>query len=339
MEIQMKGQEKAARQASLWIESFLCKAGRSPVRPALLHGPAGCGKSHLVTLMGAIVERAGIDVIALPSATEIFRTISSAEEVLLPILERDKPALIVLDEAQAMAGGSGLSGAVCKGFRSALYPWGDREPQFGNLPFGRLTEININWSNLGLLLATNQPDRLEDSASLKQGQFPFRRRLSGIQLSEYGPAIIGEVIGDFLGARGLRAADCSRAMLARFHRGTLEAVDAVTRSFVSLFPGTSTLSKDKVIAAAKLTDWFPRGINRNEAKLLNLLSVGQARKETIPGRMGIEPGSLKIALGYLEGQSLDGKPAPFVRVTGTMVSITTDGHKYLDAVKRDGFTF
>lgn len=337
MEIKMKGQEKAASQARLWAETALARIGKQPIRPALIHGPAGCGKSHLISLLCREMTQEGIEIVRLPSATECFRTIADFEGNFKVVLERQKPVVIVLDEAQAMSGGAGLSAPVCRGFRSALYAWGEREPEHSVLPFGK-EPMTVDWRNIALVLATNQPGQLEDRASIRLGEFPFRRRLFGISLEEYSSDVIGEVISDFLAARGLRAAPCSAGLIARCHRGTLEAIGDVVERYRGMFPDHPVMSKERVLEAIKLTDWFPRGISRTEIRCLVSLEGSPVSKVSLPSRVSADSAALKVAVSYLEGQATNGVSTPFVMCSGTTVRVTDNGRKYLAALRREGFT-
>ena len=336
--IEMKGQPRATAQAEAFVESV--KRG-GPIRPVLLHGPSGVGKSHLGGQIVDALAGEGFEPLVIESAADIARTVADCEANIYDELTDGARRVIVIDEAHLLRGGAGISSAVSAAFKAALLPLGKDMPFSTPFPLIGGQAKFINWTDVALILATNTPDSLEESASLRQGERPFQRRFRGIELSTYGDEVIGEVIGDFLTARGLKAADCSRGIIARFHRGTLSAISEVVGIYQDLFPTQPIMSKERVLAAAKLSKWFPRGINRKEAQLLHALTLagGSIKKEIAAATIGCARPELIGALAHLTAQRRDdGTPVPFVHLAGSCVAITDAGQKFIAAVLKEGFT-
>jgi hypothetical protein len=338
MNIQMKGQCKAVSQAIAWTGMIL---RGMPIRPALISGPAGVGKSHLVSQIVSPLEDSGWNIVKIDSAFEAFRTLAAFEEMIIKPLSYDIPTVLVLDEAHALKGASGVSKAATIAFQSALFPWGCGTPETGTLAMGRENNPEFSWRRTALILATNNAEELEQSASRKKGETPFKRRMTSIDLSPYGEDAIGEVIGDYLTSQGLRASDCSKGIIARFHRKTLGAISAVVGAYKALYPDSPVLSKDRLLEAAKLTDYLPRGLTKFEGRLLRELASanGAIRKDGAAIKVGVESAMMPGIIAQLDSQKdAAGNHCPFVVVSGNAIGITPAGEKYLSAILRDGFT-
>lgn len=336
--INMKGQPRAVDQARAFIASI--ERG-GPIRPVLLHGPAGVGKTHLTREIVGALEPMGFEPLIIDSAADICRTVADCAKNLLEPLTDGARRAIVIDEAHLLRGGNGTSAAVAAAFKAALLPLGGAMPTTTPFPLYAGEAKYVHWTDVALILATNVPDRLEEPASLRNGERPFRRRLRSIELSPYGDDVIGEVISDYLTSKNLRAADCSRGIIARFHRGTLAAISEVVGQYQDLYPDQPVMSKERVLAAAKLTQFFPRGLNRAEVRLLAaLVRAGGCVKRTLAAAtIGCSPAELIGALAHLSAQiNAKGEPTPFIQLTGTVVGITESGSKYLAAVQKEGFT-
>lgn len=342
----MKGQQRAADQAATYVNYAI--GATEPIRFTVVSGASGCGKSHLLNEMGGHFASNGFHVIGLAKfggeeimGSDLCALQDNLLSVIRPVSEATmtgKKVALFVDEAHGAL--SGKSKGAADAFRSILLSWGGTGNQFSVIKMGG-EELTLNWCNLALHLATNIPDALEDSKSLKVGDRTIRRRAYGIELSRYGNDVIGEVITDFLTARGLRAADCSAAMLSRFHRGTMEALDAVVRQYLMMFPDKPTLSKDRVIEAAKQTTWFPRGISRSEARILYALSVapnGIKTKSDLASLVKASSSEMRDMIAFLGAMETDGVATPFIHATGSKVSLTENGAKFLKRVIADGFT-
>jgi hypothetical protein len=295
----------------------------------------------LVSQVIAPLEDAGWNIVKIDSAFEAFRTLEAFHTAIVTPLSYDIPTAIILDEAHALKGASGMSKAAITAFTSCLFPWGFSEPETGKIALGKENDPTFSWRRTALIFATNNPEELEQSASRKKGETPFKRRCQSVDLSPYGEDVIGEVIGDYLTSQGLRASDCSKGIIARFHRKTLGAISAVVGAYKALYPDSPVLSKDRLLEAAKLTDYLPRGLTKFEGRLLRELASanGAIRKDGAAIKVGVESAMMPGIIAQLDSQKdTSGNHCPFVVVSGNAIGITPAGEKYLAAILRDGFT-
>jgi hypothetical protein len=340
--IEMKGQSRATECANDWLASVErgLEIG-AQIRPAMVYGPSGTGKSFLTGQIMDSLEDAGWETIRVKAFGEIGRGMEDCLPIHSAMTSGDERLAILVDEFQGIKG-DGISKAVKTAWLSLLLSLGEKMPIRSRFPLFIGKDHFVDWNRVALVIATNTPDRLEDSASIRNGERPFRRRFTKVELSNYDDSVIGEVIGDFLASRGLRAAECSRGTIARFHRGNLEALDDIVKQYLSKYPDQPTVSQDRLLACAKLTEWLPRGINRKEGRLLLALLTAQGqkiRRSFAAATIGCSTGEVTGALAHLMRQKKsDGSPAPFVDVSGSCVVLTKAGAQYIETVIKAGFT-
>lgn len=353
-QIKLDGQEMAMEQAAALVA--FCERNEGPMRPVLIHGPSGTGKTRLSSALAQALEEIGFAVYRFDDSGEI-RLANDFLGTIAPILESPGRKVIFLDECQKVMGSgfreNGVSPIVHNAFRSIVYPNGDTMKNSVIVPLGAgkgkgegsLSTV-ADFTETLFVFMTNETDKLENPASLRKGEFPFRRRLYQIELLPYKREKMAEIIPTALAEAGLRAADCSQRLILDFHRCTMEPIQSLINAFRFKFPETNVLSKEKVLAAARLTPFFPRGLIRREVQLLRELrdNSGKLKTSLVAARLGCEPRNVRSAIAHLIGQQSDTKTGgrvhtPFVVTNGSETGLTEVGAKYLAQIEKDEFNF
>ena len=338
--ISMKGQDRAASQAQVWLNGI---TEGKPVKPCLISAPSGTGKSHLLELMAPQLEEKGFQVVRFPTFSETMRGQAECKKKILPYLCEGGKYAIFADEFHRVKGGGGLSSACAMAWETALLPMGGATlPNYTHFPLYIGEETLVDWRNVALIGATNLPGELETLANRRVKETPYRRRFYNVELSKYSRDVIGDVIGDFLFNKGLKASECATGTIGRFHRGTMEAIDQVITQFTLVFPGAKTVTREKLLEAAKMTTWFPRGITRQEARLMAKLvdSGGRLNAKVAAPILDVTASEVTSAGAHLYDQYTEaGEHVPFIDFVGSSSLIITEaGRKYVAAVVKEGFT-
>lgn len=336
----MKGQTIASAKMEAYISG--CERGELH-RPVLISGPSGVGKSRLSNEFEKKLENLDYEIFRLDDSSTV-RTVSDFKKSLKPVLENGHRTAIFLDECQNLIGRKpeGISPIVTAQLRALIYPHGEIAQVKHWVPISVKQDeiINVNFRNILLIFMTNEPDKLETTTSLKKNEYPFRRRFFHIELTKYPDEIIPEIIEDMCDDMGLKINDCSKKIIARFHRGTLEALSVVLAMYRSIFPGQKLITKDKLLEAAKMTQFFPRGLIKTEVRLLELLNSngGQFQYSIAGTQLNSDQKAIAACVGFLSNQKTDGIHTPFLTQHGPKICLTANGQKYLEVIKKEGFS-
>ena len=141
------------------------RLGLQPPRGVLLHGPPGCSKS---TLVRACASATGAAFLALSGADVYSPYVGDAEKALRDAFRKARampPAIVFLDEVDAMVGKRGIGAAAAAG-------GGDTST---GVLATLLTEMDgVEWApGVLVVAATNRLDAL-DPALLRPGRFELR---------------------------------------------------------------------------------------------------------------------------------------------------------------------
>lgn len=332
------GQERAKEQARAAIDSAL--RDDSPNRPVLIDGPSGTGKSMIAGAMEDEFTAKGWEVHYIADCGVIGRA-DTFNSQIAPLLTAPGYKVIFFDECQPLFNGqTGISPLVNKAFRSLVLAHGE-EPQ-ENVQIvmdGENHTVDFTTTLLGFL--TNEPSSLESSASKSQGESPLMRRFNRITLDLYSHEDIINVIPMFLELRGLRAHESSQALIHNMHRGNMDAIKQLVDKYKSLFPDSKVMERGRVLHAARLTDYLPRGLRRNEGRLLRILSQaekGRVRASLMSAMIGLKPADTRAAVAHLINQQKDGMPNPLVTLEKSYIIITDAGRAYIKQVLSDKFS-
>ena len=115
------------------------------------------------------------------------------------------------------------------------------------------------------------------SASKREGETPFARRFSCVELLNYTQAEMEEIIPKYFANLGFKIGECASGLVRRLHRGNMEALKQVGEKIQERVFGKSTLNLEDVMSACRVTDFLPRGLKREEARLLDALATHDLR--------------------------------------------------------------
>ncbi len=338
----MKGQERAVLQMQSYINGVVRQ--NRLLQPILIHGPSGVGKSFLGDELEKELIAEGFQTHKILDPMASFRLVEECKDNFVPLLNGYHKTAIFIDECQNAIPGSvvsGLSNPVRLALRSLIFSNGQAVQRFLNFSLGPDCTTLVDFSRILFVFMTNEPVRLETPDSSRRGECPFRRRMYPITLEKYKQEVIFEVIQAMVKNRGLRINDCCKGIISRFHRGTLEALTTVLNPYENLYPGVKAITKDNLLTAAKLTDFYPRGLMRKEVELLAKLQAlgGSSLIRNMESSLGINSNGMKIILSYLAEQMTDGKSTPFLIEKYGKVTITAAGSLYLQVLKAEQFVF
>ena len=338
----MKGQERAMMQMQSYINGVVRQ--NRLLQPILIHGPSGVGKSFLGDELERELIAEGFETHKILDPMASFRLVDECKDNFVPLLNSFHKTAIFIDECQNAIPGSvvnGLSNPVRLALRSLIFSNGQAVQRFLTFSLGPDCTTVVDFSKILFVFMTNEPTKLETSGSNRQGEFPFRRRMYNITLEKYKQEVIYEVIEAMVEKRGLRINDCCKGIISRFHRGTLEALSTVLNQYENLYPGVKNITKDNLLAAAKLTDFYPRGLMRKEVEMLSRLQSlgGTSLIRNMESSLGINSSGMKTILSYLAEQMTNGKSTPFLIERYGKITITSAGSQYLETLRREKFIF
>ena len=339
----MKGQPIATQKMHAYLTA--CRNPENIHRPVLIHGPSGVGKSHLSNEMEKELSNLGYEISRFDDSG-IIRTVKDFNSQIKPLLEyaTSRKVVIFLDECQNLIGNNagGISKIVHAQMRGLIFPHGDiaQPKHWVQISVQAEEIISVNFQNVLLVFMTNEPDKLESVASVKLGEHPFRRRMFSIELEKYPEEMIPEIIGEMVEAMGLRINDCCRKTIGRYHRGTMEALSVVLSMYKTMFRGERLITKDRLLQAARLTNFLPRGLIKREGRLLHLLSQnsGKFAYSYIATQLNCDAKAVQSAISYLSSQRTNGEHTPFVYASGPNIHLTENGRIYLAAIQKEGFS-
>lgn len=339
------GQPLAIEQiAGLFSHAALGGPLESPIRPRLVCGPSGTGKTHLLNLLCADLRDKGVSVVRVKDCDSIALQSGENTQSVIDALNDSLhgPVCLVLDEAQKIFKGSKAKSAMERDLCAFVFPHGDEVQQTIE---GKIhgESVVADFRNLILILATNEKESMETSMSRQRGEFPFARRFSLVELQNYSQETMEKIIPSYLAKNGYSIGECAAGMVGRLHRGNMQALVAVTERLKErVFK--KVVSKQDVIEACRLTDYLPRGLKKGEARLLDALTrndLGKSMAQVISGHHGK---LLDASIAHLLNQWTVTKKGekvefPLVALRGTSkLAITDNGKRYLTGILKDGFT-
>lgn len=339
------GQSRAKEQLSgVFSNHILGGPIVSPIRPRLIYGPSGTGKSRFIRALLADCAERGVPSVVVDDCDSIVLQSGSKTEDVIGALNASQsgPMVLVLDEAQKVFKGSKSKSAMERDLSQFIFCHGDQVQ-------GRVTgnvigqEVTADFRNLILVLATNEKNSLETSESRKLGEFPFARRFSLVELTNYSQAEMEEIIPPYFNALGYRIGECAAGMIRRLHRGNMAALVAVANRISERVTDKSTLNQEDVLSACRLTDYLPRGLVRAEGKLLDTLSHGPLSKSLACSVSGLHGKLMDASINHLAKQFRTDKEgnqvySPLATYSAGRLSLSKFGEKYLAEVKKSGFS-
>lgn len=342
----MIGQPLAVSQiAGLFNYSILGGPITAPIQPRLVFGPSGAGKSKLLSLLKKDCEEKKIHCFQVDDCDTIALQSGANSADLIEALNASQiaPTLVVLDEAQKIFKGSKTKSAMERDLCTIIFPHGEHVQD-------RITtkingeEVTCNFHNLILVLATNEKESMETTQSKQKGEFPFARRFSTVEVRPYTQKDMETIIPDYFASNGFKIGDCAAGMVLRLHRGTMAALCDVMARVRENVIGKTTVSKEDIVKACRLTDYLPRGLKKGEARLLDAATrnaIPSSRGQVISGHFGkLYQASLNHLLEqWTEKKGGERVSSPLISLVGSKIVTTPFGEKFLASIAKDGFTW
>jgi Holliday junction resolvasome RuvABC ATP-dependent DNA helicase subunit len=342
----IKGQNRALEQIK-GINHILSERSEA-IRPTLIHGPSGCGKDHLITRWLRDLSEAGYkDQTHILDGDNLALQKSETTQDLVEALQRTDAGKVVLviNEAQKVFKGSKNKQAMERDLSKFVFPHGEVVQSFIAGDIAR-QEVCVNFHNLILILATNEPEEMETKGSTKKGETPFARRFSCVELSTYPQEEIEPIIHQVFESKGWKIGNEATGMVSRLHRGTMTAVMETCEKLKGVVSvGKSTVNKLEVITACRQTRFLPRGLYRKEGALLDFASRSIISSSSAQSILGGGASLFNASLLHLQNQfakcSKTGSVihTPLIAKVGGGYITTEAGKRYILAIQKDGFTF
>jgi hypothetical protein len=341
----MIGQPLAVSQiAGLFNYSILGGGITDAIQPRLVFGPSGAGKSKLLSLLKKDCEEKGLHTFQVDDCDTIALQSGANSGELIEALNASQiaPTLVILDEAQKIFKGSKTKSAMERDLCTLIFPHGERVQD-------RITtrinseEVTADFRNLILVLATNEKESMETAQSKQKGEFPFARRFSTVEICTYSQKSMESLIPLYFAQNGYKIGECASGIVSRLHRGTMAALCDVMKRVKESVIGKSTVSKEDVIQACRLTDYLPRGLKKGEARLLDAASrnaIPSSRGQVISGHFGkLYQASINHLLEQWTEKKGEKIAFPLISMVGSKVVTTPNGEKFLASIAKDGFTW
>ncbi len=307
-------------------ESVLSARNDGEMLSPLITAEAGVGKSKIAKAYIEALEADGTDVLVFDSPEE-FRSKGEAFSSLLTLLMDSPKYAIFIDEAHKLNYKPTVQSDKVKAFLMKALDKGNSNKTI------RLDDeitVSFNRSKGSIVLATNFPEILDKSGALQS-------RCDHIRLDNYTPDQLVEILQNMLKGEGFQSAnEATLGMIARCGRGTARPMEKIIGQLkiTNMSHGGSkkTINREDVIHALKLSKMFPRGLNAGEIEILNKC-VRPLRDNTLLAILpNMETQALKKSKGYLMGE------CEFAVQSSQGFQTTDKGRRYLEGIKKEGFT-
>jgi hypothetical protein len=185
---------------------------------------------------------------------------------------------------------------------------------------------------------------METASSNRKGETPFARRFRLTEICPYTQKDMEKIIPSYFASNGYKIGECASGMVGRLHRGTMSALCDVMKHIREGVIGKTTVSKDDVIKACRLTDYLPRGLKKGEARLLDAATrnaIPSSRGQVISGHFGkLYQASINHLLEqWTEKKGGERISSPLISLVGSKIVTTPFGEKFLASIAKDGFTW
>lgn len=262
--IDIFGQPKASRSASGILASFFSDKGAT--HAGIVSGPAGVGKSHLISAMRGAIEKEGYNIVYVPQAKALETADSDGMKDICQAFEDSAGGMktaILIDEAHDLPLKSGPSGRF---FSDFIYGGGEVYARRGQVQFRADTAVSFNSKNILFILITNMPERIS-----KKNKQAIERRFLPIKLERYTDETMAVLIPQYFKEKGWSITNDATDKALRFHRGTFGALDCLLKALqgeVAISDGKPHITKDLLDRTTPLCTYTLRGFKWEEIKTL-----------------------------------------------------------------------
>lgn len=284
------------------------------IAPTLLVAPPGLGKSKLLNVIKSLLkEPLGRRVIYFRTGKSTGSPSEFLEEVLIGHMT-DKKAVLAIDEYHEATPG------VKNLLREMVETTTAREPQL--VKRGDL-EFVFNPLMHSIFLATNRVDEV-DPALLS--------RMERIDLVPYSDDEMEGILFQGLEAEGIHFHGNTLRAIAECNRGSardiIHWINAIRRHIG--IEGKKTVNKDDVREIIRKREAFPRGVTKNELRILRLLiKHGELQMKELASMRGCSPSEENADERYLL--------AKHFMTIDVKRQVTPEGRAYVRDLISEGF--
>ena len=317
------GQEKAKENVRLSLTAL--EAGK-PATNKMLRGESGLGKTRMMDAIGESYAEMGWNVERVNCPSEIVgeRYASICETVR----ESLAPTVFLIDEAHRLAKGR----VSVERFRHFVQLATD-ERMIGkeiSINDGELSVGCLSRHSLAFVLATNFASKLEEG----KGSTSFQGRFANILLESYSRDEVSAILALMIKAKGLNVAESTRGYIAGCARGNARPLQMITDKLETIsanLDGKTTLNREHVMTAIRLSDMFPGGLDKTEIDILNRLAVRSTRKNVLATMFpNVDSQAFGNSLAYLQSKD-------FAVMGSGGFTLTPLGGRYLKETAKLGF--
>lgn len=304
-------------------ESILSgQAGKEMLSP-LFMGEAGKGKTHIMKATLRALEENGFDVLWFNSPEE-FRAAGEHYDSFVNLITRSEHFAIGIDEVHLLNHKATIRMDKVKNFLMKAL---DKNNQNQNIRFDDNLTVNFDRTKGCFLLGTNFPEQLDKSGA-------FQSRCDSIVLDDYSENELVDILQFMLTRVKFQPAnEGTLKMIARCGRGTARPLEHIVEQLkisANANGGKTTINKDDVLRALKLSKMYPLGVQPWEISILERTRM--AVRDNVLTQMipNIEPRTYNRGKGYLISKE-------FAAPTPQGLQRTDKGTRYLETIKKEGF--
>ena len=317
------GQDKAKENVALGLSSV---ENGNPAKSILIRGESGLGKTLFLDAIAAIYAALGWFIVRVNCPSEIVG--EKFAFICQNLRESLCPIVFIVDEAHRLPKGRVSTQRFHKFVQLAT-----DTRMIGkeiSINDGELSVPALNWNKLTFVLATNFASKLEEG----KGSTSFSGRFNDLLLESYTRAETDEILSRMIKTAGLNIADTTRGYVASCARGNARPLQQITdklKTISNSLGDKTTLNREHVMQAIRLSDMFPAGLNVSEIAMLQRAAIRPTRQNVLATMFpNIDGASFRNSLAYLQGRD-------FLVMGSGGYQITPIGTRYLQETAKLGF--
>lgn len=292
-----------------------------------INGEKGLGKTHLGNAYLDALCANNPNRKRLSLVPEQIRLIGPEFNDLAETIVAGEEYVLFLDEAQdLMEAPTKQTRTIFNFIRTAL----DGNNAGKIIPFGAEQSTVFDRKKHVICVATNYPEIFDPKGVIKS-------RMTDIELDYYTEKELAEIVNmtadrkELLFENGDDLETGPVGLIARCGRGTARFLERIFEQLVSF--NTNVITMEHVLVVLRDLNVFPRGLDKKEIMLLNMLSRQPLKKAQFQTVSGASDTAIRRSVAYLSGPDIR-----FLSETASgFLEITTRGRKYLKRCAETGF--
>lgn len=195
----------------------------------------------------------------------------------------------------------------------------------------------VNRKNCVFVLNTNFPAKLEEGKKSTS----FADRLLFGTLDDYTPKEIDQILALVIARFGLRVNPDTLHRIAECARGTARPLVNICKELRSIATceEKATLNKEEVLTAIRLADLYPKGLTKEEVKMLQI--CGTPKRDAALNSLfpNLESSELKKSVAFLQTCQVTkkGEVCGFLERSTGGLKVSSFGIRYLEGIQKAGF--